>query len=687
MSSRQLAFAGALLATAVVLLYRSIGLYPVVLGDEQIYSAAARLSPLAESPIPNYLYLQVFRTTNYCGPNFLSCARILNTLFFIGALPFIYLIARRLSHGTIAAWITVLIGISPINSYTAYFMPESLYFLGFWVLSWLLLIIDGIGRLRSWTAIGAVLGLTMLVKPHALFMFPAIVLYTAVISGWRKPGNLRSGIARIGLLGASAISVKFAVGAMLAGAQGVSFLGPLYGGIAESSTRSVSGYFAIALGAIENAGGHVLALAVLYGLPIAVALLTVLRGLGRQADSGIASRVALLALLVLGNLIVVTALFTASVAGNGPYESASRLHMRYYNFALPLLPLLVLACLESDLGRTRDWRRIVIGALLAALGAYALYTRLEPFTPGLVDSPELRGITLSPTAFLSFATTSVLLIVLWAYRSRPASTLFVFAWFPAVAVLSTYDISVEQRQHIKPNAYDRAGKIVNQLLDPKDLERTLILGSEPIGLYRALFHLDHRGAQFRVLAPSDTIDVATVAPDRDWLLVFGTHDLSPTSNAQLTIGGARLIRLSSDRDLDFSKGSWTGIVQRSQGLSNAEPWGTWSIGSRITIEFIKPLPQRFRVRLTAFAFGPNVELPFRMRVGSNSVEFRVAGESSSQELLIENETGSAKLEILIPAPISPAQLGLSPDQREIGLGLQLLEIEPAPLLSDLREPT
>lgn len=678
MSSRHLTLAAALLGIAVALLYRSIGLYPVVMGDEQIYSAAARLTPLSESPIPNYLYLQAFQTTSYCGSNFLSCARILNTLFFLGALPFVYLIARRLSCKTLAAWITLLIAISPVNSYTAYFMPESLYFLGFWALSWLLVSVNGIGSFRSWTTIGAVLGLTTLVKPHALFMFPAIVLYTAVITGWRKPGNFQSGVARIGLLVASAISVKFAVGAVLAGPQGVTFLGPLYGGIAESSTRSMSAYVAIILGAIDNAWGHIQALAVLYGMPMAVALYTLLRSLGRQTDSGIATRVALLALLVLANLIVVTTLFTASVAGNGPYESAVRLHMRYYNFALPLLPLLVLACLEPNLSRNRDWRKIVVGALLAALSSYVVYNRLEPFTPALVDSPELRGITLSPTAFLSVAATSVLLTVLWVYQSRWASTLFVLAWFPAVAILSTYYISVEQRQHMKPNAYDRAGIIVNRLLDPQDLERTLILGSEPIGLYRALFHLDHPGARFRVLAPNETIDVATVAADHDWLLVFGTHALSPTTNAQVTIAGAHLTRLSDDWKLDFSRGSWTGIVKRSEGLSSAEPWGTWSIGSRVTFEFIEPLPRRFTVRLTAFAFGPNVELPFRMKIGANSVRFRVAGESSSQELLIENDIGSAKLEILIPTPISPAQLGLGPDQREIGLGLQLLEIEPAP---------
>ena len=59
------------------------------------------------------------------------------------------------------------------NVYTAYFMPESTYYFGFAVLSWIALTRGQWGWARRALATGAVLGLMSLVKVHALFLLPA----------------------------------------------------------------------------------------------------------------------------------------------------------------------------------------------------------------------------------------------------------------------------------------------------------------------------------------------------------------------------------------------------------------------------------------------------------------------------------------------------------------------------------
>ena len=71
----------AAIAIFVALLFRNSGLYPVV-ADEAIYSKASRLQPLADSGVPEYIYLAIYRLTNICGDGFLDCARILNAIFF-----------------------------------------------------------------------------------------------------------------------------------------------------------------------------------------------------------------------------------------------------------------------------------------------------------------------------------------------------------------------------------------------------------------------------------------------------------------------------------------------------------------------------------------------------------------------------------------------------------------------------
>ena len=109
------------------LLQRNLGLNPVIFADELYYSRMARLLPLGEALVPSYLYLWMFSASNACGPGFLDCVRIGNALLFVGAGPFIYLIARRVTAPVAAIAVTLLSLLAPFNLYTAFVMPEATY--------------------------------------------------------------------------------------------------------------------------------------------------------------------------------------------------------------------------------------------------------------------------------------------------------------------------------------------------------------------------------------------------------------------------------------------------------------------------------------------------------------------------------------------------------------------------------
>ena len=79
-----------------LMLFRNMGLNPVVFADEWTYSLFSRLLEPSSSARPSYLYLWLFRGTNACGEGFLECARALNALLMALAAPVIYLVARRL---------------------------------------------------------------------------------------------------------------------------------------------------------------------------------------------------------------------------------------------------------------------------------------------------------------------------------------------------------------------------------------------------------------------------------------------------------------------------------------------------------------------------------------------------------------------------------------------------------------
>jgi len=119
----------------VWLMHRSFGYSPTVFSDEWYYSRLSRLQPLGDAVLPSYLYLWLYRITNVCGEGFLDCARLLNTLFLVGAAPFVYLTGRAFTGARTAAAIALLATLAPMNLYTAYFMPETPYYFGFSVVA------------------------------------------------------------------------------------------------------------------------------------------------------------------------------------------------------------------------------------------------------------------------------------------------------------------------------------------------------------------------------------------------------------------------------------------------------------------------------------------------------------------------------------------------------------------------
>ena len=163
----------------------------------------------------------------------------------------------------------------------------------------------------------------------------------------------------------------------------------------------------------------------LYGLPIAVSLAAAIRSLAnpgmvpRHLIDGRLSR-----LLTLADLIVVVALFTALTSGAASYETPYRLHMRYYNFALPLL--FIVAGAQLGASPARRSANMFIGLLIESAIVYAVIGQMEPYTPYLVDSPELQSITAEPALLLVLGVLSIATLAVVVCGSSLGIRLFVY---------------------------------------------------------------------------------------------------------------------------------------------------------------------------------------------------------------------------------------------------------------------
>lgn len=665
------------LVVGILLLARSMGLYPIVFADEYVYSKLARLTSLKEANVPGYLYFLIYRLTNACGDQYLGCTRILNSIFFVSAAPFIFSICRKIADEPTSLLVTALSILSPINTYTAYFMPESLYFLSFWVFAFALFNIRNNQTIYYWAFLGILFGVSALVKPHAIFLTPALVIYFFVLQKRRiNETPLRRLFIEFALFFIAAIVTKLAVGFGAAGVAGITIFGSGYTSYASDPLSDPGRYLTLLKLAFENAQGHMLALSTLFGVAITTLLLPLTQLSKNDREFPLQKDILFFTLLVFSSLLAVVALFTASVAGHGPYESNSRLHMRYYNFALPLF-LLIVAPQASDRATVSTLgRRAIVGLPIMMVILYSAYTQFSPYMPSIVDGPELRGFTFSSNVFYILAALSFSSVALWTYSTGSGAKVFLYLFMPVAVAFSTFFVNQQLRQRLLPDVFDKAGIFTKQYLGHEEISKVVVVGSDLGGLFRSLFYLDNSHATLEAIPRGATYDPATLAEGKEWVLIIGDHALPGDEYFEIPMSGFTLARVRELNIVDFRKASWPGVLARTRGLSSAESWGTWSSSAEVRLEFSTALPRKFTMHLTGHAFGPNVDRDFIAAVGHQKFKFSLGATSEARVFQIDNPSREKVVKIIVPSPTSPKELGISKDDRSLGIGLTRLEITP-----------
>jgi phosphoglycerol transferase len=656
-----------LLATSV-LVFRSIGLQPVVLADEYLYSKFARLVPLASATIPNYLYFAVYRLTSVCGDGFLDCARVLNVALFAAAVPLVHAVARTIAPRRAATVIALATLAGPANSYTAYFMPDAAYWLAFWAFACYLLRLRDADGPGPWCVAGVLHGVAALVKPHALLFLPAVIVYV-VVAGWlpnraRIDRPLKCALVLV----FASLATKLAVGYVLAGASGLTLFGTLYGGIARNN-MAASRYAQLFALAAPLAVRHALVVVALFAVPVAAGVALLARSVrSRQAlDPG--ARVALLAALVIANLIATTAVFSAAT------ENTARLHLRYYDFAFPLLLMLGASGAGADAAPRLAWRAaiaIVPGIAILWLAAAGL----RGMRGNLVDGPEWAGLQAHPGWLAIVSTLGLVALATWVVAPRKGTRLYTFVVVPLAVIVSTLTINTALRQRLSADAYDRAGRFARHYLPDDARGDVVVVGSQPGEVYRALFHLDSAGAGMTVIPDGAAYDITRLPAGRQWALVVGDHALLGDTSFALPMKGFVLARAGGPLMLDFRLPAWPGIIESASGLSYPEPWGRWSSAPTVELEFAGPLPRRFVLRLHARAFGPNAGAEIHAKVGKHEASFTLGDAIEERRVVLDNPQRARLLSIGIPHPTAPKDLGLNADARTIGIGLVDLAIVP-----------
>jgi phosphoglycerol transferase len=668
----------AALAIFVALLFRNSGLYPVV-ADEALYSNFSRLLPLADSQIPGYIYLAIYRLTNICGDGFYDCARILNAIFFVAAAPFIYLTARQVCTRSVASIVVLLALLGPINSYTAYFMPEAPYFFSFWLATWFILRLDNSTSLSSWCFAGILLGLSALIKPHALLIMPGLVTYILFVSRKKEGAWVLQALCNVGVFIAFTFVFKFLISYLFVGKAGLTIFGPMYTSIATTPDISnFQRYIELFTLSIESVRGHLLAICLMFGMPVTFGIYAFVNSVVSKSEVKAYQKISGFAFVVLGNLILMTSVFSASVASFSVsiVEEIARLHMRYYDFALPLLLVIATSQLTSESTATiRKWRAVLAFPIGASI-LYAAYTYLSPFSPNSVDSPEIRGFISNPKVFYLLSGLSFSCLALWVYAARAGANAFVYLFMPLAVAFSTFNINREVRWALVPDVYDKAAIFAKQYLSQEDRSKLVIVGSLPGSLYLSLAFLDNPNIAREPIPTGAAYDLSKLPPDKEWVLVIGDHALPENAVCQLRANGFTLAHVNGRNTVAFKQPVWPCVISRTQGMSFTEPWGTWSSSDVVTLEFSGPLPQHFKLHLFARTMDTLAGKVFSAQVGDNTVRFVLSGSNEEKVLEFNNPERSKIIRFDMPPSALPEEQTQGGNKRRLGIGFVELQVEP-----------
>ncbi len=521
------------LSIAAFLCVRNSGIVPFVFSDEYSYSMYTRLAPIAEAIVPDYLYFFVFGVSKECGDGFMDCVRGMNVAIFVASAPFIYMTCRRVAGVVFSCWVTGLAILGPLNSYTAYFMPEATYFFAFWSITWFALSLDENSKTAHWGALGGALGLMALIKPHALFLLPAFCMFTIYLRSRMKWSEIPAAVVTAALVVVSALLAKLIVGYMIAGEAGVTLFGHFYSGTANSAALNSARLVDILRYSLISLGGHVLAITMAFGLSVAAAVGLAVGGAWRGPNRE-SHRLAVYTILVIGSLLVVVSAFTASLALEAPSELA-RLHQRYYDFALPLLMLCAAAMTSLPRNVVSPLWRVVLAALLLIAFAFIFHQRFRGFRLGVLDGPWINGLMASRVGFRAVAYVAVLCVIAWIFKPRAASLALLCLALPLSVATAGVAVNRELAQHRELTLYERAGKAAREYVPTSELDRLVIVCADAAEGYRVLFNVDHAGASFQI-KPVDTSYDWTQLPDgKSWVMSVGERRLP--ENAHIVARG------------------------------------------------------------------------------------------------------------------------------------------------------
>ena len=684
-SAQVLAYGGLALFVIYVLLTRVTGNLPDVMGDELVYATAALHAPMSTAAIPDYLYYWVYGSTGVCGIGFYGCSQVLNTLFSLGAGLLVMVIARRF----ISQWASILIALvfvlGPLSASNSYFMPESMFYFFLALLLWHLTKQVEQRSLGFWIQAGVYLALLSLVKPHALLLGAGIGTYLLATQWGENQGRWVRLVKEGGALVLATIVVKFGLGLIFAGPNGITLFGNSYTGTlsgtlsgsisnapAGSPAASVDHSFGTSLSFIfGQIGVETLAVVFLGALPLAAAV----RYLWRSRKSVEANKpLADFSFLIVNTLawmVILIAIFSNMTRLTGE-DTANRIMLRYFEFLIPLLLITLVAAAEKGLTvkPAMRWLFAGVGGILTIVAS--TYITQTPTGAGgprynlqFVDSPMLKVLlgtysndatTGAPIYWMAITVVVVTLIALalWAANPKWGAVTWVAAITPVLLLLSNNAmVSNYAWRSNYTMASDTAGEFVRDSIPGDELKNLIIVApsnSNKSDLV-AKFHINNPDVM--VTEVNEGAPYAAPANDTNikWELALGNVALTDKGYTVAQAGGVQLLRRDLGDIAIFNNHTYNStLLGATMGLDSPNAQGMCATSTAIQLNLNRQVmaPDQVRLGLTAAGMGANQQ--YSIRIGETTQNVTLSNPQRPLNALLNATNNQASGTVYINLP-------------------------------------
>jgi phosphoglycerol transferase len=501
------------------------------MGDEYVYSSAAKHLPFAEQFFSNYMFSWVMSATNLCGDDFYVCTKSINSVSFVVAILFTFVIATRFLTFGWSVFVASVTALSPIAIPVSYFMPEIMYFAAMIGVVLVALWVAEKGKWHLWIFVGSSLGLAALVKPHAIFMLPAFAVFALLVSYKSATGSWLASLRSVGSTIFGFFVTKLGLGFVFAGTAGLKLFGG-YGSPAAALVQVVesqaptfiqekpaglSGLELVAYVAVGHFVMHLAAVLLLAGVPLLLSIRIFRSVLKSATPVGSVSSFFILTALITFSMIAVVAVFEGYITLGD--DHSDRLVLRYYEFLIPLF--IVMGLLLPRFTDSKLVWRILQGSMIVAAALFFSIFYPTNFDQQYADSSTLPGLSASGGLFIALAVAVSAAVLYWIFTPEEGNLIMGRFIIPLFMITA---LALSQNNLIAINGtqayFDQAGWASRDILQDIPGDRIMVIGQTRTEVFTVKFWIDEPNIKDLLVMEGSVVPFANVT-DSDYVVTLG----------------------------------------------------------------------------------------------------------------------------------------------------------------------